>query len=58
MIAAYIESHQLDAMRIAGARVRTKGSFAVFNPFTGDPIGRVPKASLDGACLPSQVEPL
>ena len=48
-IREYIRDHALDAMRIAGRRVGAgrERSIAVFNPYTGQPIGSVPKATLD-----------
>ena len=45
----FIRDHHLDAMRIAGERVgagRERG-IAVFNPFTNEKLGSVPKATLD-----------
>jgi putative phosphonoacetaldehyde dehydrogenase len=51
MIEAYIQDHQLNAMRIAG-RPRGAGrtaerSITVFNPYTEKVLGSVPKATLD-----------
>jgi phosphonoacetaldehyde dehydrogenase len=46
--AAFIRERELDAMRIAGRKVRARGDrvIEVFNPYTGERIGTVPKASL------------
>ncbi len=49
MIEQYIRDQKLDAMRIAG-RVVGAGrdrAISVENPFTGQPIGQVPKATLE-----------
>ena len=50
-IQQYILDHQLNAMRLAGRKVgadRTGDrAIAVFNPFTEEQIGTVPKASLE-----------
>jgi phosphonoacetaldehyde dehydrogenase len=50
-ISEYIRDHQLDAMRIAGRKVGAGRSgeraIAVGNPFTGQSIGTVPKATLE-----------
>lgn len=54
-IQQYIRDHALDAMRIAGRKVgadreRAEGAsrvIGVFNPFSGQRIGTVPKATLD-----------
>lgn len=50
-ISEYIRDHQLDAMRIAGRKVGAGRSgeraIAVDNPFTGQSIGTVPKATLE-----------
>ncbi|MDP3618429.1 MAG: phosphonoacetaldehyde dehydrogenase [Ramlibacter sp.] len=45
----FIGEHQLDAMRIAGAKVGAGRDrvIEVFNPFTNERIGSVPKATLD-----------
>ncbi|WP_048440424.1 phosphonoacetaldehyde dehydrogenase [Caenimonas sp. SL110] len=49
MIADFIRTHQLDAMRIAGAKVGAgrERVIEVFNPFTRERIGSVPKATLE-----------
>jgi putative phosphonoacetaldehyde dehydrogenase len=49
MISQYIRDHQLDAMRIAGRKVGAGRDRAieVFNPFTGERIGTVPKATVE-----------
>ncbi|MGA0572039.1 phosphonoacetaldehyde dehydrogenase [Variovorax sp. VNK109] len=49
MIEQYIRDHQLDAMRIAGRVVGAgrERAISVENPFTGRPIGQVPKATLE-----------
>ena len=49
MIAQFIRDHQLDAMRIAGKKIGAGRDRAieVFNPFTGERIGTVPKATLE-----------
>jgi putative phosphonoacetaldehyde dehydrogenase len=46
---AFIRDHQLDAMRIAGRKVGAGRDRAieVFNPFTGERLGTVPKATLE-----------
>jgi acyl-CoA reductase-like NAD-dependent aldehyde dehydrogenase len=51
MIEAYIQDHQLNAMRIAG-RPRGAGrsddrTITVYNPYTEKILGTVPKATLD-----------
>jgi putative phosphonoacetaldehyde dehydrogenase len=48
-IAQYIRDHQLDAMRIAGRKVGAgrQDGIDVFNPFTAERIGSVPKATLE-----------
>ncbi len=50
-IPAFIRDHGLDCMRIAGRRAGQgrEGSraIAVFNPFTGERLGTVPKATLE-----------
>ncbi len=54
-IEQYIRDHALHAMRIAGRKVgadreRTQGAsrvIGVFNPFTEQRIGTVPKATLE-----------
>jgi len=48
-IAQFIRDHQLDAMRIAGRKVGAgrERAIEVFNPFTAQRIGTVPKATLD-----------
>jgi putative phosphonoacetaldehyde dehydrogenase len=50
-IQQYITDHQLDAMRLAGRKVgagrSAERSIAVFNPYTEQQIGSVPKATLD-----------
>jgi len=50
-IQQYITDHQLDAMRLAGRKVgagrSAELSIAVFNPYTEQQIGSVPKATLD-----------
>lgn len=45
----FIRDHQLDAMRIAGERVGTgrERRIDVFNPFTGEQLGSVPKATVE-----------
>ena len=45
----YILDHALDAMRIAGQKVGAgrDRAIAVFNPYTSEQIGSVPKATLD-----------
>ncbi len=45
----YIRDHALDAMRIAGAKIGAgrERHIVVSNPYTGQPIGTVPKATLD-----------
>jgi phosphonoacetaldehyde dehydrogenase len=47
----YIADHHLNAMRLAGRRVGADRSgdrvIAVLNPYTGEQIGSVPKATLD-----------
>ena len=52
-IQQYILDHQLNAMRLAGRKVgadRTGDrAIAVFNPFTEEQIGTVPKATMDEA---------
>ena len=47
--AHFIRDHHLDAMRIAGIQVGAgrKGGIEVFNPFTAECIGTVPKATLE-----------
>jgi len=49
MIGDFIRDHRLDAMRLAGMRVGAGRDRAieVFNPFSGDRIGTVPKATLE-----------
>ncbi len=49
MRSEFIREHQLDAMRIAGAKVGAGRDrvIEVFNPFTDERIGCVPKATLD-----------
>ncbi len=48
---AYIRDHQLHTMRLAGRRVGAERSgdrvIEVFNPYTGQRIGTVPKATLE-----------
>jgi putative phosphonoacetaldehyde dehydrogenase len=50
-IQQYITDHQLNAMRLAGRKVgagrSAERSIAVFNPYTEQQIGSVPKATLD-----------
>ncbi|MBK9441465.1 MAG: phosphonoacetaldehyde dehydrogenase [Comamonadaceae bacterium] len=50
-IQQYITDRQLDAMRLAGRKVgagrSAESSIAVFNPYTEQQIGSVPKATLD-----------
>src|SRR6266542_4269924 len=48
-IAQFIRDHQLDAMRIAGKKVGAgrERAIEVFNPFTAQRIGTVPKATLE-----------
>jgi putative phosphonoacetaldehyde dehydrogenase len=50
-IQQYITDHQLDAMRLVGRKVGAgrgaERSIAVFNPYTEQQIGSVPKATLD-----------
>jgi phosphonoacetaldehyde dehydrogenase len=48
-IAQFIRDHQLDAMRIAGRKVGAgrERVIEVFNPFTHERIGSVPKATLE-----------
>ena len=48
-VAQFIKDHQLDAMRIAGKKVGAGRSrfIEVFNPFTEQCIGTVPKATLE-----------
>jgi putative phosphonoacetaldehyde dehydrogenase len=50
-IPQFILDHQLDAMRLAGHKVgagrSAERSIAVFNPYTEQQIGRVPKATLE-----------
>ena len=48
-IQQYIRDHALDAMRIAGAKVGAgrERHIVVSNPYTGQPIGTVPKATLE-----------
>ncbi|RYY96677.1 MAG: phosphonoacetaldehyde dehydrogenase, partial [Comamonadaceae bacterium] len=48
-IASFIRDHQLDAMRIAGRKVGAgrDRAIGVINPFTGERIGAVPKATLE-----------
>ncbi|MEY2735760.1 MAG: hypothetical protein RLZ58_1169 [Pseudomonadota bacterium] len=66
-IEQYIRDHALDAMRIAGRKVgadreRTQGAsrvIGVFNPFTEQRIGTVPKATLEEvreACATAHAE--
>ena len=47
----FIRDHALDAMRIAGAKVSAgrddERAIEVFNPFTAERIGTVPKATLE-----------
>ena len=51
MITEFIRDHALDAMRIAGAKVGAgrdgDRAIEVFNPFTAQRIGSVPKATLE-----------
>ena len=51
MIEPFIQDHHLDQMRIAGRKVgagrSTERRIDVANPFTGQSIGSVPKATLD-----------
>ncbi len=51
MIAQYIRDHHLDAMRLAGRQVAASPDagrrIAVSNPFTGQSIGHVPKATVE-----------
>lgn len=51
MIDQYIRDHQLDAMRLAGRKIGAGRSgeraIEVFNPYTGQRIGTVPKATLE-----------
>lgn len=48
-IATFIRDHHLDAMRIAGRQVGAgrDRTIAVHNPYTGETIGTVPKATLE-----------
>jgi phosphonoacetaldehyde dehydrogenase len=48
-IAQFIRDHQLDAMRIAGKKVGAgrERAIEVFNPFTNERIGTVPKATIE-----------
>jgi phosphonoacetaldehyde dehydrogenase len=48
-IATFIRDHHLDAMRIAGRQVGAgrEGGIEVFNPFSAERIGTVPKATLE-----------
>ena len=48
-VSSYIRDHALDAMRIAGQKVGAgrDRAIAVFNPYTSEQIGSVPKATLD-----------
>lgn len=45
-ITAFIRDHELDRMRIAGRKAGGERSVDVFNPYTAERIGSVPKASL------------
>ena len=49
MITTFIRDHHLDAMRIAGEKVGAGRDrvIEVFNPFTGERIGSVPKATVE-----------
>ena len=47
MIAEFIRDHALDSMRIAGRKARGDRTFEVHNPFNGELLGTVPKASLE-----------
>lgn len=51
MIDQYIRDHQLDAMRLAGRKIGAgrpgARAIEVFNPYTGQRIGAVPKATLE-----------
>jgi putative phosphonoacetaldehyde dehydrogenase len=48
-ISEFIRNHGLDAMRIAGQKVGSgrERALEVFNPFSGERIGTVPKATLE-----------
>ena len=50
-IAAYIRGHHLNAMRLAGRKVGAERSgdrvIEVFNPYTEELLGTVPKATLE-----------
>ena len=50
-IQQYIQDHQLDSMRLAGRKVgagcAADRRIAVFNPYTEQAIGSVPKATVD-----------
>lgn len=46
-ITDFIRDHALDRMRIAGRKAGGPRAFDVFNPYTAERIGSVPKASLE-----------
>ena len=48
-IAAFIRDHQLDAMRVGGRKIGAGRDIkiAVFNPYTEECLGHIPKATLE-----------
>ena len=50
-IAAFIRDHQLDAMRVGGQKIGAgrDRKIAVFNPYTEECLGHIPKAKIGRA---------